>query len=164
MAEIELSRGDLEGDLPKVCLCCGASAEVWQQKSFELVADSEPVALGAISRLFQLGQSVFRDKLTIRAPFCHMHQNHWRRRKLIIVGSIAAAVLLLLGCFWMMKAVGPNDNGLLFLGIGLGGTLLGGLIAAIAHETSVHATQVTAQGIILKGVSHEFVVAMSERR
>lgn len=177
MADIQLSRSELEVGLPGFCLCCGAPATVWHEQRYELPAKKSSggfsllaqglavvdLLLGAPTRdLLHLGQSWFREQVKLTAPFCTAHQNHWRWRRWVILGGLAAALTLLFCAIVGSGWIGWEPAAAFFSGMGI--FLVWCVAAAVAHETSIRVSEITEQRLTLKGVSPRFAAILDEYR
>jgi len=146
MATITVRRDDAaQGNLPLVCMICGQQAAGYRLKRFRMG-----------------GAHV------LRAPLCVQHGDHWRGRALLILcGSAAAVVLLLLGFSVIMTA--RYDSLTL-----LGGAVL--LMAAVflsvamlvlyaaLRYTSIRAIGADEHTITFVGVANGFVDAYQLER
>jgi hypothetical protein len=83
MATVRLGRNECEnGQLPLVCMRCGAAAENLVQQ--ELSWHDEWLALSLLFGIvpYFLLAPLHTWRMTIHAPLCSMHRGHWTNRKL----------------------------------------------------------------------------------
>lgn len=166
MAELVLGKSEMEGQLPSICIRCGAPATAWVEKSFELPdKDEQFVGFGLVSRIrffLKLGQSFARPRLLVRAPFCEAHKQHWYYRKLIIFGGLGAWFVLFILSIIVSKVAGGGLEVLLAIAFITG--LAYGVAAVVAHETSIHSKETTENGVTLKGVADQFKDLLEAQR
>ncbi len=179
IASINLSRYEAEeGDLPDVCMCCGAPAMERKRRCFS----SYPLwvvltllwgfAMGEVS-----GKSYRKvaDKNTryIRCYtlFCARHRNYFFVRSLIIWGALIVILLVLVGGFFLaIWLVGQDDTSSLDIVFGsfcIGSVvlLLGWLISIpISQAMAIHPTISREHQLILKRVSPAFLEAVHQYR
>lgn len=167
MAIVTLNRQNFTSGLPAVCMRCGAPATVWKESTYEMTEQKGFVGFGTFSHvilLLELGASFFRDRHRLQMPFCDLHQNHWRNRKwLIVAGPILSSLLLLSAAVLNTQMPGAGTQvdswvaRILFLAFG--GLITSFIVGVIAHETSIHPTEITRDTMTFKGVSQDFVKA-----
>jgi hypothetical protein len=172
MARIRLRRYEArEGDLPDVCMRCGADATTTRVKGFSwhpgwvnllILAGLLPWAIVAI---------VLTKRMRVRAPLCAHHRNHWLWRAWVIYGGLAAAVLLGIGAIVLVAALsnqrgrGRGDDLAGLICVSVAGVGLAWLVtAAVVQMTGIRPTEITDRSITLTGVSPEFVDAVREER
>jgi hypothetical protein len=168
MASIRLGRYEAaDGDLPEVCIVCGAPGDVYRLKNFSwhpkwvyffILLGLLPLVIIAL---------ILTKRMSVRAPVCRDHRYHWIWRSWVIGGSL----VLLIALFFVAMVIGSSlerrANGGDFFGVICGGFVALGivwLIAAVAvQSTAVRATEITDREITLAGVSPKFVEAVLER-
>jgi hypothetical protein len=161
LAVVTLRRREWSTELPSICMRCGAPAEVWIEKSFEL-SEQESIGFGPSGILLWLGRSLLRPKHVLRVPFCEAHRYHWSRRKLLIAGGLVVSLIVLIGGLGLSNVGGwPLESGFV---VGLGVFVPWCVAAVIAHETAIHSTRITPEAITLKGVCGEFTQACEDRQ
>src|SRR4051812_25286496 len=84
MASIRLSRYEAEeGDLPEVCMCCGAPATERKRRRFV----SHPLWVYVLMPFgylpYVIVAAVLTEHVRCYTLFCPRHKNHWRSRTLI---------------------------------------------------------------------------------
>lgn len=172
MASIQLGRYEAEeGDLPDVCMCCGAPATERKRRRFV----SHPLWVYMLLPFGYLPYVIVAALLTqdVRCYtlFCPRHKNHWRFRTLIVWSAFAAIVVLIVGGVALAGALfaqlsEPTQN-VLFGLLCIGSPLLAfcWLISIpIMQLTEIHVTDVTERRLTLKRVSPAFVQAVRNHR
>src|SRR5689334_290483 len=111
MAAIRLPRAAAErGDLPKLCLCCGAPAPHAPARLFYCYPSWLP------DDWWREGQLIYgplaywgRKQAVVRTPLCPRHANYWRWRDRFTWGGLwlFAVAGVAIGCF--LAASGPDD-------------------------------------------------------
>ncbi len=145
MAEVELYRDEVtRGDLPMVCVCCGAPA-----------AALYPVAM-------------FGRKLgVVRAPLCQRHDDHWRWRTAVVYCCLGATVAGFLFGAWLTIMQIP-DNWLVVYALCIMGlaclVLLNLIVYVVLGFTAVRVAESTATTVTLVDVAPEFVEAVHAHR
>lgn len=188
MASIQLSRYEAEeGDLPDVCMCCGAPATERKRRRFSsyplwviplLLWDfhnSNPFWL--LPQLLWDWRSTVNvaDKNTryIRCYtlFCPRHTNYWRVRNWIVWGALAVILMLLVVGFvlagLLAEHAGESVQNLLFGSwcIGMVVLPLVWLISIpISQVMAIHPANPTRHEVTLKRVSPSFVEAVRHYR
>jgi hypothetical protein len=172
MASIQLSRYEAEeGDLPDVCMCCGAPAT--ERKFFRFTSHPAWVYVllpfGYIP--YVIVAAVLTEKVRCCTLFCPRHRNHWRRRTLIIWGTFAAFLTLIAGSFVLVGSVSGQVNRAtqdwLFGSLCIGSVVfaLCWLISIpIVQATAIHPADVTELRLTLKGISPAFADAVDNHR
>jgi hypothetical protein len=155
MATVQLwinSPGEVIGELPKVCMQCGAPATTVRIKRF----------------VWTPHLNMFKRYQRVEAPFCAQHENHWLfRRRLIGAVSI---ILFLCGLVGMIATGAsrnsiPDDTDLVMFLVGLGWSAVWLAWIAFAyfyHRSAIRVERITDQEITLTNVSPAFVVALYE--
>src|SRR5262245_40258178 len=159
MAEVRLGRLEAEeGELPPLCLRCGAPATMYNARRLAWQPGWVVVLFALTFWPLLVMSLLIRKRMRLLAPFCHAHRNYWRRRFLIaatVYGGLAGFVM----AGFMLLVVAQADgrtvvNPLLpFWFIGLY------FLAAIflVQLGSIRATEITDDSIALTGVAAEFV-------
>jgi hypothetical protein len=168
MASIRLGRYEAaDGDLPEVCIVCGAPADGYKLKNFSwhpkwvyffIVLGLLPLVIIAL---------ILTKRMSVRAPICRDHRYHWIWRSWAIGGSLVLLIVFFIAAMVIGSSLESRANGGDFFGIICGGFVALGLIwliAAVAvQSTAVRASEITDREITLTGVSHKFVEAVLER-
>ena len=109
MAVIRLDRFEAEeGDLPAVCMKCGAPAVLEKLKQFSW---NPPwvILLILIGLLpYVIVALVLTKRMRVRVPLCNEHKNHFAWRAWFIYGGFAGLFLLGIVVFAVMTSL---DNG-----------------------------------------------------
>src|SRR5438132_7541989 len=109
MAVIRLDRFEAEeGDLPAVCMKCGASAVTSKMKRFAwhppwvwilIIFGLLPFAIVAL---------VVTKRMIVRGPLCNEHRNHWLWRAWFTYGGLT---VLFFAFIAVMVLAASSDNG-----------------------------------------------------
>jgi hypothetical protein len=99
IADVRLTRDQAEGALPDVCMCCGAPATVWINRTFML---HEPVVHGrSVLAEIYIVQFLFAAaktaRLNLRTSFCPRHRHYWALRFALIFGGLGGMFVVLFG-------------------------------------------------------------------
>ena len=160
MSEVRVGRYEAtQGNLPPVCMRCGAPATTHAAKTFFF----QPgwMAQVPIPLVTSLAALAVRKKAKIVAPFCDRHKGHW-----LIHGLWLWCSLFIVPVFAFSLMLANDDRVLGFmLGMMLG-FLVWVVIAVIAHETSIHANEkeTTENSLTLVRVSEQFAQAVITSR
>jgi hypothetical protein len=149
-------------DLPFVCMKCGREAAVWKTKTFDWES-------GKVATLRLLGPVPTGPKLMkAHLPMCQRHRHHWLGRALFawVVGG------LLLAGFGVMLAVassGPKAGQMptwfgVVAGISCAGLPLWLIVMLVLLATAIRPTEISEDGITLKGVSPKFMESLEAHR
>src|SRR5581483_2652600 len=168
MASVRLSsREATRGELPRVCMRCGARARVEVERGFTwhpqwvyllLLLGILPCVIVAL---------ILTKRRTVQVPLCEAHQGYWSWRAWFT--GLGLLFLVLLGVAGLVLAVNLDPRGNSPLG-GLvclataAGFLFYLLALAIIHQVSIRPTEITDTGITLTNVSPEFVEALEDER
>jgi hypothetical protein len=98
MADVCLTRDEAKGKLPAACMCCGAPAAAWAEKTFLL---RDPGAVGpsgfaevhAARVLIAAAQA---PRLRLRTSFCESHRHYWALRGVLLFGGLAGLLFVFL--------------------------------------------------------------------
>jgi hypothetical protein len=173
MATARLDRDEVTGGrLPQMCMKCGAAATVERKKSFSWCPPWVGVLILAGLLPYVIVASILTKRMTVHAPFCAEHQNHWSWRNWFIWGGFACLALLGFGAFVLMVSAdtrgGRNSSQADLGGIFCIGTIGIGLVwliaAAIIQNTGIRPSEITDDGISLINVARDFVDAVDEYR
>src|SRR5690242_4942118 len=97
MAEVRLGRLEAEeGELPPLCLRCGAPATMYNSRRLAWQPGWVVVLFALTFWPLLLMSLLIRKRMRLRAPFCDAHGNYWRRRFLIaaiVYGGLAGLVI-----------------------------------------------------------------------
>jgi hypothetical protein len=167
---IALTSKELDGELPNVCLCCGAPAVTTKAKTFlrgEMVSSVPSTGIiGTASILVQLVQSASERRHVLHAPFCAAHANHWSMHTYSLLASLAVAAFAIGGLIIIAALgalVGPSSA----LAVGvvwvLGLFMVGGL-AAFVRSLHVRQMDPNPDVLFLCHVSPAFRDALARQR
>ena len=168
MASIQLSRYEAEeGDLPDVCMCCGASATERKRRRFI----SHPLWVYLLLPFgylpYVIVAAILTENVRCYTLFCPRHKNHWLLRTLVIWGAFVVLLVLLIGSFVLVGSMfGPGSKSMqdkLFgiLCIATPVLLLCWLISIpLAQLTAIHPADVTEHRLTLKRISPAFAEAV----
>jgi hypothetical protein len=171
---VVLTADEAEDDLPAVCLCCGAPATVWKRQFFAVGEVGHHIGIGGIGGVIALifilvdvVRVASGRPLCLCAPFCDRHQNHWLTRLWIILGGVAALVLVFIILIALIiltaRTEGMFYHGLTLL-LGVGG-IIGVTIAwALLLRRTIHKVKISRDYIVLGGVHDRFIDALEEHR
>src|SRR5436190_273739 len=99
MPSLSLSRFEAtEGRLPRRCMQCGAEAVTERKKNFSWHPQWVIILLLVNLIIYVVVAMVLTKRMSIRAPFCDKHQNHWRWRAWFIWLGLALVCVLGIGC------------------------------------------------------------------
>jgi hypothetical protein len=172
MASIQLSRHEAEeGDLPDVCMCCGAPATERKRRRFI----SHPLWVYLLLPFgylpYVIVAAILTENVRCYTLFCARHKNHWLLRTLIIWGAFIVLLAFLAGSFALVGSMsGPaskstQDTLFGLLCIAMPVLLLCWLISIpIMQLTAIHPANVTEHRLTLKCVSPAFVEAVRNYR
>lgn len=172
MASIQLSRYEAEeGDLPEVCMRCGAPATERKRRRFV----SHPFWIYVLLPFgyipYVIVAAILTEKVRCYTLFCPRHKNQWRRRTLIIWGAFVALLVLLAGSFALVGSLSgqfsksTQDFLLGSLCIASPVLFLCWLISIpIMQETAIHPADVTERRLTLKHIAPAFAEAVREYR
>jgi hypothetical protein len=172
MASIQLSRYEAEeGDLPDVCMRCGAPAV--ERKRLRFV--SHPVWVYALLPFgylpYVIVAAILTEHVRCYTLFCARHKKHWLVRTLIIWGSFVAllafiaSTVILVGIFSEHISKSAKDTLVGSQCIGIVVLIFCWFISIpIVQLTAIHPTNVTERRLTLKRVSPAFVEAVREYR
>jgi hypothetical protein len=156
MAEFRVRRHvAAEGRLPMICMLCGAPATTRKNKrmiykpSWILML----ILLGVLP--YFIVSFALEKRALLVAPLCERHQGHWRTRNLVLWGIFLSACVLAGAAL----LAGKQFGGFLCMGACCIG-LVWLVTAAVLYETSLHATEITTEGMTLTGVSLHFLDAL----
>lgn len=171
MASIQLSRYEAEeGDLPDVCMRCGAPATERKRLRFT----SHPfwcyVLLPFGYLPYVIVAAILTERVLCYTLFCPRHKHYYRFRTLIVWGVLVALLAFIFGGIVIAGSI-PDQSGktqnILFgsLCIAAPVLLFCWLISIpIMQETSIHPADVRERRLTLKHVAPDFVEAVREYR
>ena len=169
MATVKLYRGEVKQDrLPRVCMHCGAAADVQKYKRFSWYPGWVNVLFLAGLLPWAIVALVLTKRMVVYAPMCNQHKNHWLVRSLIVVGGLILIIGGFIATVVMMasadRRAGPDSNqfgGYACVGT-LGALLLLIVVAVIVQMITIRPSEITDRSITLVGVAPEFKRAVQE--
>jgi len=158
-----------DGNLPPVCLKCGADAHQTVRKSFSWCPGWVIVLILAGVLIWLIVAMILTKRMSVYAPLCDEHKGMFTRRALLT----ALLVVLSLGSLAVGIAVpiileGPGGRApdwagfTILAGAGLMLVLL--IAAAIVSKGGIGPNEITDRDIQLKGVHEYFVAALKAQR
>jgi hypothetical protein len=169
MTEIRLGWYEVaHGRLPNVCMICGTASSIRRKKRFQWTPPWALALLLCGIVPYLVFSFALAKRMTIFAPFCHDHRNHWRTRSLIV--NLWLLAILLFGLALIIRSVnidrrGPPGSWTGMAWAGMAAAFLVWLIvAAILQGTSIRPTEITNNSLTLKGVNNGFIAALQELR
>ncbi|MBV9124241.1 MAG: hypothetical protein JO112_12860 [Planctomycetes bacterium] len=174
MAKVQLKLVEAQtGNLPPVCMRCGAPAEHLVTKEFTSYPQQTEFYVGSTRTFLDLiFQALFlldavqrwrgRRHWTVKVPLCNRHEQSWRRNDRLVK-------ILVLGCLLVFVAF----VGLLFAGPRFPGVEMALLLLLlvlpfvtilVSFLTSIWVAGTTPDSITLQGVAPKFVAALEEHR
>jgi hypothetical protein len=97
MAQIRLGRYEAEeGELPPLCLRCGAPATLFKAKLLSWQPPWTYIVFGLTFWPLLALTAILRKRMRLLAPFCAAHRNHWQRRRLLSWSVISGLLILFL--------------------------------------------------------------------
>ena len=167
MAQVRVRPEEADGDLPMVCMCCGAPATVTKTRDMSYVPQWVAV-FSVIPILYVLMATIMTRKARVQAPLCDEHQGHWLKRTLwmwglfLLFGAISGGGFLI--AMSLQDGGRPNDS---LAGISCGGGvvlfLVWLIVVIVLQNTAIRPEEIDYEYITIKGVSQEFVDAVLDR-
>src|SRR5438874_1356496 len=97
MAQVKLGRFEAEeGELPPLCLRCGAPATGFKSLQFSSYPDWSYLLLLLTFWPFLIAAPLLRQRMRVLAPLCPTHRKYWLRRRLLFWVCIAILICLLI--------------------------------------------------------------------
>ncbi len=84
MATVRLSRREAKGDVPGLCVRCGAPATVERAKTMSWNPPWVYILLLVGLLPFAIVAVILTKRRRVTLPFCSSHHNHWLSRSLVI--------------------------------------------------------------------------------
>jgi hypothetical protein len=172
MAQIRLDRDEVRKKrLPGVCMRCGQPAALYKDKKFAWYPPWIGVMVLVAVPVYIILALVMTKRMTVSAPLCEAHKNHWLVRTLVSLVGLALVLLLCFGALILIGALSDarNDDALNALkGIACGGSvvaLVAWLITLVVMQaTAIRPNEITDDTITLTGLSEGFVNAVEDVR
>jgi hypothetical protein len=165
MAQVRLGRFEAEeGELPPLCLRCGAAATQFQAGQVTWCPGWIYLLLLVTFWPYLIVSFLARRRITILAPFCHAHRRQWRRQRVLALVSFFVALILVVIALLMAAARTDVESiaslWRFFWVIGL--FWLGGIF--LRRLGAIYATELTEDAVTLNGVAEAFVERRLEER
>jgi hypothetical protein len=156
-----------DGELPPVCMVCGAEATTTSRQTFRWHPPWVLVLILAGVLIWAIVAIILTKTMTVYALVCDEHKGHWFKRKLIGWRLVLLGLAAFCVGFLMMALVNdPRFGDFASLGPLLGAAVFfATLIAAVlVLRSAIRPTEITDDDIRLTGVSEGFVEALREQR
>lgn len=172
MASIQLSRYEAEeGDLPDVCMCCGAEATERTRRRFI----SHPLWVYLLMPCgylpYVIVAVILTEHIRCYTLFCPRHKNYFFMRTVFVWGLLVVVLVLIVASFFLLGslsgAVKESSRGYLVgsFCIGTVALLFGWLLSIpISQVTAIHPAEATESRLTLRRVSPDFVEAVRQHR
>jgi hypothetical protein len=163
---------DREGELPPVCLKCGAEAEHYVKRTFQWYPPWVLATMLAGLIPWMVLAAVLTKKMTVYAPLCRQHRSYFTMRMLwggliILVGLVMTVGGIYLSVIIMAVQAKANNSPLVTFSPCCATVFLfcvAMLVASVVMQMGIKPAEITEDDIKLKGVSDEFVEAVKEDR
>lgn len=166
MARVILALDEVEqGRLPRVCMTCGAPAEVERGKLFSWHPGWVIVLIFIGLLVYVVVALVLTKRRRVWTPLCQRHANYWSVRAWYILGGFGAILLALI--VWLVAgANGAAETQWWPMGgLAVGGAFLAWLIsAAVLQSVSIRPERITATKIGLLAIHPQFKAALERQR
>lgn len=170
MPKVYLSRYEVkERTLPDVCMRCDAQALEVRAKTLAWCPSWVGVLIIFGLVPYAIVASILTRRMTVHAPFCEQHRNHWLWRNWFIGGGIVLLLLFGIAAIALLSAStqpGRRENplgGVVCVGVAFLG-LCWLIAAAIVQNQAIRATEITEDSITLTNVSAAFAAAVEDER
>jgi hypothetical protein len=154
------------GDLPPLCMRCGADATVTKSRVFSWHPGWVNLLILVNLLVWAVVAMVMTKKMKLKAPMCDRHAGHWFRFNLFLYGGLVGMLAVLCSAIPLFASNDPNlkDLGPVPLVVGGVGFLVVLIIAAVWQLNTIRAVEITEDDMKLKGVCEEFRQALREQR
>jgi hypothetical protein len=166
MARVHLGRLEAEqGELPPLCLRCGALAVVYKTRRLAWQPVWTIVLFGVTLWPLLVVSLIIRKRMSVLVPFCATHRHHWLWRGLLALLAYGAlAGLVFLDYLFVLAAQEPGRMLLHpLLHFWLTGIFLLGTVLMV-QATGIHPVEITDEGITLTGVDETFVERLHKEK
>ncbi len=172
MPDVRLTRAEEDGNLPQVCMCCGAPATAWVERNF-LAHDPAvrgPSVFWEVFAIRLLIAAANTPRVRLRTSFCPRHRHYWHLRAALAFGGLAGmlAVLFigLLGTILLIAVAKVDAPWLSCCAIVPFLAYIVPWIIAIklVQDRTIRARLGKGDAIILQNVSERYVTALEEQR
>jgi hypothetical protein len=160
MAQIQLGRYEAEeGELPTLCLRCGAPATLFKAKRFAWHPSWVYFLIPVAALPFFVAAALLTRRMRVLAPLCNAHKNHWVRRELFFAGGLLGLLVLLIAAVAVLVETGGLTGrwpGLLCVGwLGVLAAWIG--VVFLTQLGAIRPKEITEYSITLAGAAPEFV-------
>jgi hypothetical protein len=166
MPLVELTHREAEGDLPHVCVRCGAPAAVWKEQLVRLYNTRSSYGRGGVGALVRLILDLNRyyasPQLIFRAPFCDRHRDHWTNHGVLFWVLIGLAPLVLITALALGLRAGWSSMGLQGLAVLLSTVCVLG--PTIVWATAVRNFTTSRESVVFANVGQPFIDAVAAQR
>jgi hypothetical protein len=159
------------GDVPMVCMRCGAPAIVLRTKTFISAGKLKNTLLVPIVVItWSFGgelitKILLENRVKVRMPFCAMHRSYWRRRSQIAWGGFCLAALLIASGIVIAVACQPADPLRDFIGwailAGIGLAFVWSFVSSIIGDLSIRAIDINHNSICLDRIDPQFIAELA---
>ena len=166
MAQIRLGRYEAEeGELPPLCLRCGAPAMLFKAKLLSWQPSWTYVVFGLTFWPILVATLALRRRMRVLVPFCQKHRNYWRGRRLLSWAVFSALLIFFLCLITFAATIEESASrfpspSLLFW--------LAGMVITFAmefvHAGAIRATEITDDAVALTNVADAFVAQWQRER
>jgi hypothetical protein len=170
MARVRLGRFEAEeGDLPGLCMRCGAPATLVRKRTFSWMPPWVGVLILAGLLPYVIVASVMTKRMRVHVPLCDAHKNHWVWRAWVTYGGLAVLGGLLILWIALMIALdrpGQRDRSDAVMGFSCVGLLIVGvawlIVIVILQNSAIRPSEITERSITLIKVSERFAEAVRD--
>jgi hypothetical protein len=171
MAQVRLGRFEAEeGDLPAVCLRCGAPSTLVKSRTFSWAPPWVIVLILAGLLPYILVSVILTKRMRVQAPLCEQHRNYWVWRAWFAYGGLAAFAVagglwvFLIGALHQPNKHDSSMNHLfaLFSCFGMIVFAIWLVALVIVQNSAIRPSEITDRSITLMKVSDRFAQAVHE--
>jgi rhomboid protease GluP len=158
-ATLDLTQTE-SGQLPMVCMRCGKPATCTQAKVFSKNSfPSFRQASNPVYSVLPFGTGEFLQ-VTVQAPFCDKHKNHWAWRTRAIWLSLGVCLNIVLALVVLLFGLLGNSNVSSLLCVGVMLLAPSWLVfLAMTEITAIRPKKISENTVTLGGVSKDFIEA-----
>lgn len=160
---VRLTQAEMAGQLPPVCMRCGAPAEFWGEQIFqdELVGRPPRGIIGMTLLTIATIRNRMQEGRKVRVPFCKRHRHHWAWRRLFFwAGGVWLVLVVVLAIASILTKFLP----VLIAGavIGIGAAFF--IANLILDQFTIVRVQMDEKSIFLSPVAPAFIEALEKQR
>ena len=159
-----------DGRLPPVCVRCGADADRTVRRTFSWYPTWVNILILAGVIPWLIVMLLMTKRMTVYAPVCDRHRNHWLTRGILANGAAVLGFVALIGLM-VLGFVLADRNNLNNPDYGLYGLIAGVVVfvvlivvAVVVSKGTIRADEITDEEIKLAGVAGEFIDAVEDER